>query len=121
MIETLQQHRHQPQQSEGVGNQERQDAILEAEFKRGHDGRLSADIPPNAPEQRNAGFAVGEADPAKYPDDQEVGRFSTGQDASEPIEHGCFAEGQEAEPKSVDPDEGFAERGRESSPERTHG
>jgi hypothetical protein len=32
----------------------------------------------NAPEQRNTSFAAGEADPAKYPDDLEIGRFSTG-------------------------------------------
>jgi hypothetical protein len=68
--------------------------------------------PPNAPEQPNAGFAAGEADPAKYPEDLEIGRFSTGQDKSEPTERGSFAEGQETEPKAIDPDEGFAERAR---------
>jgi hypothetical protein len=70
------------------------------------------ETPPNAPEQRNAGFAAGEADPAKYPEDLEIGRFSSGQDESEPIERGSFAEGQETEPKAIDPDEGFAERAR---------
>jgi hypothetical protein len=68
--------------------------------------------PPNAPEQRNAGFATGEADTANYPEDLEIGRFSTGQDQSESIVRGCFAEGQETEPKAIDPDEGFAERQR---------
>jgi hypothetical protein len=75
-------------------------------------GRDQATTPPNAPEQRHAGFAAGEADTAKYPEDLEIGRFSTGQDESEPIGRGCFAEGQESEPKTVDPDEGFAERQR---------
>jgi hypothetical protein len=51
--------------------------------------------------------------PGKYPQDLEVGRFSTGQDESEPIERGSFAEGQETEPKAIDPDVGFAERARE--------
>jgi hypothetical protein len=69
-----------------------------------------ATTPPNAPEQSNGCFAAGEADPAKYPEDLAIGRFSTGQDESEPIERGCFAEGQETEPKAVDPNEGFAER-----------
>jgi hypothetical protein len=68
--------------------------------------------PRNAPEQRNGCFAAGEADPAQYPEDLEVGRFSSGQDESEPIERGSFALGQETEPKAVDPDEGFAERDR---------
>jgi hypothetical protein len=73
-------------------------------------GRDRATTPPNAPEQRNDSFAAGEADSAKYPADLEIGRFSTGQDESEPIERGCFAEGQETEPKAIDPNEGFAER-----------
>jgi hypothetical protein len=72
-------------------------------------GENQATTPPNAPEQRNAGFAQGEADPAKYPQDLEIGRFSTGQDESEPIERGCFADGRETEPKAIDPNEGFAE------------
>jgi hypothetical protein len=91
MIETQQEHRNEPH----AGDREGQGTI-----------------PPNAPEQRNAGFAAGEADPAKYPEDLEIGRFSTGQDQSEPIERGCFAEGQETEPKAIDPNEGFAERSR---------
>jgi hypothetical protein len=75
-------------------------------------GQDQAATPPNAPEQRHAGFAAGEASPAKYPEELEIGRFSTGQDESEPIKRGCFAEGQETEPKAIDPDEGFAERQR---------
>jgi hypothetical protein len=91
MIETRQEHRN--------------------ERPAGYDQDQAA-TPPNAPEQRNAGFAAGEADPAKYPADLEIGRFSTGQDESEAIERGCFAEGQETEPKAIDPNEGFAERQR---------
>jgi hypothetical protein len=75
----------------------------------GHDW---AATPPNAPEQHRAGFAAGEADPTKYPEDLQVGRFSTGQDTSEPIERGCFAGGQQTEPKAIDPDEGFAAQER---------
>jgi hypothetical protein len=68
--------------------------------------------PRNAPEQRHAGFGAGESDPVKYPQDLKIGRFSCGQDESEPIERGCFAEGQETEPKAIDPDEGFSETER---------
>jgi hypothetical protein len=75
-------------------------------------GEDQAATPPNAPEQRKAGFAAGEADSAKYPADLEIGRFSTGQDTSEPIVRGCFAEGQQIEPKGIDPDEGFGEETR---------
>lgn len=75
-------------------------------------GQDQATTPPNGPEQRKGGFAAGEANPAKYPGDLEIGRFSTGQDESEPIERGSFAEGQETEPKAIDPDEGFAEEDR---------
>lgn len=75
-------------------------------------GTYDVEPPRNAPEQRNGCFAAGEADTAKYPEDLEVGRFSSGQDESEPIERGSFAQGQETEPKAVDPDEGFAERDR---------
>jgi hypothetical protein len=70
------------------------------------------ETPRNSPEQRNGCFAAGEADPAKYPQDLEVGRFSTGQDESEPIERGSFGDGQETNPKATDPDEGFAEHDR---------
>jgi hypothetical protein len=77
--------------------------------------------PPNAPEQHHAGFAEGEATPEAFPADQEVGRFSTGQDAGEPIERGSFAQGQEELPDPADPDEGYAEEERESSPTGTQG
>ncbi len=74
------------------------------------DGENRAMTPPNAPEQRRGGFAAGEADPTHYPQDEEIGRFSTGQDQSEPLERGSFAQGQQTEPKAIDPEEGFAER-----------
>jgi hypothetical protein len=77
--------------------------------------------PPNAPEQDHGGFAEGEANPDKYPKDQDVGRFSTGQDEGEPIDRGSFADGQEDLPDPADPDEGFAEEERESSPTGTQG
>jgi hypothetical protein len=78
-------------------------------------------IPPNAPEQRHGGFAEGEADPEKYPEDEKVGRFSTGQDEDESIHKGSFAQGQRTEPRLIDADEGFAEEERESSPTGTQG
>ena len=121
MTETQQEHRREPEQGKHADYKERRTATLDEEFKRCQPGRLSGETPPNAPEQPNAGFAAGEADPATYPGDREVGRFSTGQDESEPIDRGCFAEGQEHEPKAVDPDEGFGERERDSSPTGTHG
>jgi hypothetical protein len=78
-------------------------------------------IPANAPEQRRGGFATGESDPEKYPEDEKVGRFSTGQDEDEAIRKGSFARGQRADPRKIDPDEGFAEEERESSPTGTQG
>lgn len=78
-------------------------------------------IPANAPEQRRGGFAAGEADPEKYPEDEKVGRFSSGEDEDEPIHKGSFAQGQRTEPRVIDPDEGFAEEERESSPTGTQG
>jgi hypothetical protein len=52
------------------------------------------------PEQPEGGFAEGQADPAKYPEDEEVGRFSEGQEElgeedPEKHHHGRFSEGQE--------------------------
>lgn len=85
------------------------------------DDPVKGKIPSNAPEQRHGGFAEGEADPAKYPEDEKVGRFSTGQDEDEPIRKGSFARGQRADPRKIDPDEGFAEEERESSPTGTQG
>ncbi len=79
------------------------------------------ETPPNAPEQTHSGFAEGEANPEQFPDEHEVGRFSTGEDAGEPVERGSFAEGQKTEPDPADPDEGFAEEERESSRTGTQG
>ena len=75
-----------------------------------HNREHTPEPPHNAPEQHNASFAQGEADPIRFPTDLEIGRFSTGEDQSEPIERGTFAEGQQTEPKAIDPNEGFAER-----------
>jgi hypothetical protein len=56
---------------------------------------------PARPEQpRDEGFAEGEADPADHPDDERVGRFSTGEEALpedtvEKQRQGRFSEGEE--------------------------
>jgi hypothetical protein len=85
------------------------------------DDPVKGKIPTNAPEQRRGGFAAGESDPDKYPEDERVGRFSTGQDEDEAIRKGSFARGQRTEPRSIDSDEGYAEEERESSPTGTQG
>jgi hypothetical protein len=56
---------------------------------------------PARPEQpRDEGFAEGEADPAHHPEDERVGRFSTGEEALpedtlEKQRQGRFSEGEE--------------------------
>ena len=55
---------------------------------------------PAKPEQPEEGFAEGEAQPEKFPEDEEVGRFSEGQEDlpeedPEKLHHGRFSEGQE--------------------------
>ena len=55
---------------------------------------------PAGPEQPDDGFAEGEASPEVFPEDEEVGRFSEGQEdlPEEDFEkqhHGRFSEGQE--------------------------
>jgi hypothetical protein len=55
---------------------------------------------PAKPEQPEHGFAEGAAKPEEYPEDEDVGRFSEGQedlpeDDPEKIHHGRFSEGQE--------------------------
>ena len=55
---------------------------------------------PGKPEQPEEGYAEGEANPAEYPEDEAVGRFSEGQEDlpeadAEKIHHGRFSEGQE--------------------------
>jgi hypothetical protein len=51
---------------------------------------------PADPEQPAGGFGTGEADPAAHPEEEEVGRFSEGQEElpADP-HHGRFSEGQE--------------------------
>jgi hypothetical protein len=56
---------------------------------------------PADPEQRRGGFAEGEADPADYPEEEHVGRFSEGEEElgeEDPEKHheGRFSEGEEA-------------------------
>jgi hypothetical protein len=55
---------------------------------------------PADPEQESAGFAEGQADPEAFPEDEQVGRFSEGQEENgeedpEKHHHGRFSEGQE--------------------------
>jgi hypothetical protein len=55
---------------------------------------------PADPDQPGGGFAEGEADPADFPQEEEVGRFSEGQEEipepdPEKLEQGRFSEGQE--------------------------
>ena len=59
---------------------------------------------PGKPEQPEEGFAEGEKQPEAFPEDEEVGRFSEGQedlpeDDPEKIHHGRFSEGQEELPE----------------------
>ena len=59
---------------------------------------------PGRPEQPRDGFAEGEARPDEFPEDEEVGRFSEGQedlpaDDPEKVHHGRFSEGQEELPE----------------------
>jgi hypothetical protein len=55
---------------------------------------------PADPKQPKGGFAAGEADPAAYPEEEHVGRFSEGQEElgeDDPEKHhqGRFSEGEE--------------------------
>jgi hypothetical protein len=59
---------------------------------------------PSQAEQPKEGFAEGEAMPEVYPEDEDVGRFSEGQEElpeedPEKIHHGRFSEGQEELPE----------------------
>jgi hypothetical protein len=58
---------------------------------------------PAAPEEPHHGFAEGEEDAEKHPEDRTVGRFSEGEedlpeDAPEKLHHGRFSEGEEQLP-----------------------
>ena len=60
---------------------------------------------PAAPEQPDDGFAEGEASPEVFPEDEEIGRFSEGQELLpeadlEKEHHGRFSEGQEELPEA---------------------
>ena len=55
---------------------------------------------PAAPEQPQEGFAEGEDNPEEFPEDERVGRFSTGEEDLPPedpekVHRGRFSEGQE--------------------------
>jgi hypothetical protein len=55
---------------------------------------------PADPEQPEGGFAEGQANPEEFPEDEQVGRFSEGQELlgeedPEKHHHGRYSEGQE--------------------------
>jgi hypothetical protein len=86
---------------------------------------MSTDPPtrrPADPEQPGEGFAEGEAHPEEFPQDEEIGRFSEGQeDLPENPHHGRFSEGQEDLPEE-DPEkhvEGRFSTGEDSQPPGT--
>ncbi len=59
---------------------------------------------PASPEQPDDGFAEGEASPKVFPEDEEVRRFSEGQEELPDVDpekqhHGRFSEGQEELPE----------------------
>ncbi len=61
---------------------------------------------PAQAEQPHHGFAEGEEDPKKYPEDRTVGRFSEGEEdlpenAPEKLRHGRFSEGEEQLPEDT--------------------
>jgi hypothetical protein len=80
---------------------------------------------PAQPEQPQEGFAEGEAHPEVFPEDEEVGRFSEGQEdlpAEDPekIHHGRFSEGQEELPED-DPEKHEERRFSEGQDEEPPG
>ena len=80
---------------------------------------------PGQPEQPRDGFAEGEARPDEFPEDEEVGRFSEGQedlpaDDPEKIHHGRFSEGQEELPED-DPEKHEERRFSEGQDEEPPG
>ena len=80
---------------------------------------------PGQPEQPRDGFAEGEARPDEFPEDEEVGRFSEGQEdlpAEDPekIHHGRFSEGQEELPEE-DPEKHEERRFSEGQDEEPPG
>ena len=80
---------------------------------------------PGQPEQPREGFAEGEARPDEFPEDEEVGRFSEGQeelpaDEAEKVHHGRFSEGQEELPED-DPEKHEERRFSEGQDEEPPG
>jgi hypothetical protein len=78
---------------------------------------------PAKPEQPQEGFAEGQAAPEEFPENEEVRRFSEGQEdlpAEDPekLEHGRFSKGQEELPEE-DPEkheEGRFSEGQDMEP-----
>jgi hypothetical protein len=77
-----------------------------AGINRGRRNEMSTDPNdrPAGPEQPNEGFAEGEDNPAEFPEDEKVGRFSEGveelpADEPEKLHHGRFSEGVEELPE----------------------
>ena len=63
---------------------------------------------PAGPEQPDDGFAEGEASPQRFPEEEEVGRFSEGQEElpevdPEKHEERRFSEGQDHQPPGITP------------------
>jgi hypothetical protein len=80
---------------------------------------------PGQPEQPREGFAEGEARPDEFPEDEEVGRFSEGQEElpaedAEKVHHGRFSEGQEELPEE-DPEKHEERRFSEGQDEEPPG
>lgn len=79
---------------------------------------MSAERPSDA-EQPHGGFAAGESHPDEFPEDDDVGRFSEGQEELPEDPHrGRFSEGQEELPED-DPEKHASRRfseGQDSLP-----
>jgi hypothetical protein len=80
---------------------------------------------PGQPEQPDEGFAEGEDNPAAFPEDEAVGRFSEGQEDlpaedAEKVHRGRFSEGQEDLP-AEDPEKHEERRFSEGQDEQPPG
>lgn len=80
---------------------------------------------PAKPDQPQEGFAEGESKPEEFPEDEEVGRFSEGQeelaaDDPEKVHQGRFSEGQEELPED-DPEKHEERRFSEGQDEQPPG
>jgi hypothetical protein len=80
---------------------------------------------PAKPEQPAEGFGEGQDNPEEFPEDEEVGRFSEGQEdlpdtEDEKLHHGRFSEGQEDLPEE-DPEKHEERRFSEGQDEEPPG